>query len=193
MRANLALFYIKWNDQQQSVPDDFGSLYIDNIGEMTSTGLELELTALPVKDLEVSYNLGLTDTEYQTLLLTNADGELQNFEGNKQVFTPAFTSGLTLNYKTSLSDDLDLFVVPKWNLLGKQYFTYYNDLVQDAYSLFHLNLGVKYKSYELSLWGKNLFDTKYLSFAYATSTGAATQVLYGAPPRTFGVTLRANF
>lgn len=192
LRANLALYYIKWNDQQQGIIDGANS-YVDNIGEMTSKGWELELTALPTKGLEISYSFGVADTEYQNLILSDENGVNQNFKGNKQVFTPDYTSTLSLNYSTQLNKAWNMFVVPQWKLLGKQYFNYYNDLVQDPYSLLNLNLGLKYKNYELSLWGKNLADTEFLSFAYATSMASQSQVLYASPPRTFGITLRAKF
>ncbi|MEO9514093.1 MAG: TonB-dependent receptor [Flavobacteriaceae bacterium] len=191
LRANLALFYIKWKDQQQSI--NYPNLYVDNIGELTSKGIELELTALPFKGFEVAYNFGYTDAEYQTLILPDADGVEQNYEGNKQVFTPNFNSTLSLTYNQSLGTNVALYVLPQWKLLGKQYFNYYNDLVQDSFSLFNLNLGIKYKDYEISLWGRNLADTKYLSFAYATSTAVQAPVLYGDSPRTIGITLRAKF
>lgn len=192
LRANMALFYIKWNDQQQSIIEGAGG-YVDNVGEMTSKGIEIELTALPAKGLEIAYNFGLADTEYQTLILPDENGEPQNYAGNKQVFTPDYTSTLSLTYNTKLGKDLSMFVAPQWKLLGKQYMNYYNDLVQSSFSLLNLNLGIKYKNYELSLWGKNLADTKYLSFAYATGSAQQTQVLYASPPRTIGITLRARF
>lgn len=192
LRTNLALYYIKWNDQQQSIIEG-ASGYVDNVGEMTSKGFEIELTAIPVKGLDISYNFGVADTEYQKLILPDASGESQNFKGSKQVFTPAYTSTISLNYNTRLGKELNAFVIPQWKLLGKQYFNYYNDLIQNSFSLLNLNLGIRYKSYELSLWGKNLADTKYLSFAYATSTATQAQVLYASPPRTFGTTLTAKF
>nr|WP_321414784.1 TonB-dependent receptor [uncultured Allomuricauda sp.] len=191
LRANLALFYIKWKDQQQSV--NYPNTYIENVGELSSKGIELEVTALPLKGLEVAYNFGFTDAEYQTLILPDANGVEQNYRGNKQVFTPRFNSTLSLTYNRNLDKNLELYVVPQWKLLGKQYFNYYNDLVQDSFSLFNLNLGLKYKGYEISLWGRNLADTKYLSFAYATSTADQAPVLYGDSPRTLGITLRAKF
>lgn len=168
LRANLALFYIKWNDQQQSIIEGGTVGYVDNVGEMTSKGAELELTALPINGLEIAYNLGFVDAEYQTLILPDENGEAVSFAGNRQVFTPDFTSTLALTYNTELGKDISGFIAPQWKLLGKQYMNYYNDLVQDSFSLLNLNLGLKYRNYELNLWGKNLVDTKYLSFAYAT-------------------------
>lgn len=191
LRANLALFHINWNNQQQNI--NYPNLFIDNVGEMTSKGIELELTALPFKGLEVSYNFGYTDAEYQTLILPDANGVEQNYKGNKQVFTPNFNSSLSLTYNQKLGNDLELYVLPQWKLLGKQYFNYYNDLVQDPFSLFNLNIGVTYKNYEISLWGKNLADTKYLSFAYATNTADQAPVLYGDSPRIIGISLKARF
>lgn len=193
LRANVSLFYIKWNDQQQTITDAATGGYTDNIGEMSSNGAELELTALPVKSLKISYNFGLTHTEYQTLILPDDNKVNKNYKGNHQVFTPVYNSALSLSYNTDIGKNLNLFIVPQWKLLGRQYFNYYNDLVQKPYSLLNLNIGLVYKNYELSLWGKNLTDEKYLSFGFVTVNAAKEPVLYGSNPRTIGFTLKANF
>lgn len=191
LRANAALFYTAWKDQQQTVnvPD----MFTDNLGKLTTKGGELELTALPIKGLEINYNLGVVHSNYQQLFLNDpVTGALKNYEGNKQIFTPDFTSSLSLVYRQPVSHETSLFFIPEWKYFGKQYMTYYNDLVQNPFSLLNATAGIKYHRVELSIWGKNIGNEKYFSFAYATQSAATTPVLL-SNPRTFGVTLSTKF
>ncbi|SHF16770.1 TonB-dependent receptor [Pedobacter caeni] len=190
LRANVALFYTRWKDQQQTltVPENL----IDNIGELTNKGGELELTALPVKGLEVNYNIGVVHTRYEKLLLPVSKTENKDFVGNKQIFTPSFTSSLSATYRYYANDQTSFYVIPEWKYFGKQYMTYYNDLTQNAFSLINISAGIKYRKFELSLWAKNIGEAKYLSFAYATQTAATTPVLIGNP-RTYGSSLKVRF
>lgn len=191
LRVNAAVFYTHWKDQQQnlSLPQN----RVDNVGEMVSTGAELELTGVVIKGLELSYNLGFVHTDYKRLLLPDETGTAnKDFAGNKQIFTPSYTSALSATYRMTLSDKASAYFIPEWKYFGKQYMTYYNDLVQDPFSLLTASAGVKLKCIELSIWGKNLGDARYISFAYATQTAAATPMLVGNP-RTFGASVKVRF
>ncbi|MDQ1087163.1 TonB-dependent receptor [Siphonobacter sp. SORGH_AS_1065] len=190
LRANLALFYVAWKDQQQSVA--FPDLITDNVGKLQNKGLELELTALPLKGLEVNYNLGMVDTKYQSLILSDGAGKNKDYAGNHQIFTPKLSTSLAATYRHTLGQKAALFVTPEWKYLGLQYMNYYNDLIQQPFSLINLNAGVKYGPVEISIWGKNMGDVRYLTFAYATTVKAQSPVAQGAP-RTIGVTLKAGF
>jgi iron complex outermembrane receptor protein len=191
LRANAALFYTDWKDQQQTLMLPQNAT--ENVGRLVNKGAELELTGLLAKGLELNYNLGIVQSEYKTLILPDDSGsDNKNYKGNKQVFTPAFTSAISLSYRYSFNDHSSLYISPEWKYLGKQYMTYYNDLVQDPFSLINASLGFQYRFMEVSLWAKNIGDARYLAFAYATQTRATSPVLLGMP-RTYGVTLKARF
>jgi len=191
LRANAALFYTDWKDQQQTLMLPQNAT--ENVGHLVNKGAELELTGLLAKGLELNYNLGVVQSEYKTLILPDDSGsDNKNYKGNKQVFTPAFTSAISLSYRYSFNDHSSLYVSPEWKYLGKQYMTYYDDLVQDPFSLVNASLGFQYRFMEISLWAKNISNARYLAFAYATQTGATSPVLLGMP-RMYGVTLKARF
>ena len=191
LRANASLFYTNWKDQQQTLMLPANA--IENVGKLINEGAELELTFLPLKGLEVNYNLGIVHSDYKTLILPDpVDSVNKNYRGNKQVYTPSFTSALSLNYHYTISDQWSFFITPEWKYLGKQYMTYYNDLVQDPFSLINASVGVRYRFMELSIWSKNIGDARYISFAYATQPGVSTPLLLGMP-RTYGITLKASF
>lgn len=190
LRANVALFYTNWRDQQQTL--NLPEIAIQNVGKMKNRGFEVELTGIPVKGLEVSYNFGYVHSEFDALILPDENGANKDYKGNKQVFTPAFTSSLGFTYQYDINAQWSMYVRPEWKLLGKQYMTYYNDLVQDAFSLVNASIGVKYAQFELSAWGKNLTDARYIAYAYATQTRATTPLLLGTP-LTWGVSLKTRF
>lgn len=192
LRINAAIFHTYWKDQQQALA--LPEIIVQNIGELTNTGAEVEVTSLLTKDLELRYNFGWIYSDYKVLYLPDAanPGENINGKGNKQIFTPSFTSALSLAYHKNLNNNWSLFVIPEWKLLGKQYMTYYNDLEQNSFNLVNANIGIKYQKLELSLWGKNLTDSRYISFIYATQTRATSPALIGAP-RTYGILLRTRF
>ena len=191
LRANFTAFYTHWKDQQQTLMTP--EMRIANIGEMYSRGLELELTGLLVKNLEIRYNFGLVNTKYNKLLLLDETGTNNvNYKGNKQVFTPDLSSALSVTYWGKISKNVGFFVLPEWKYLGKQYMTYYNDLVQNPFHLVNVNAGIKYKYYEFKLWAKNIMDNRYISFAYANYRGNNSPILLGLPT-TYGVSAKVSF
>ncbi|MDT4876545.1 hypothetical protein FQZ97_1119860 [compost metagenome] len=135
----------------------------------------------------------MINTGYDKLLLTDETGaDNADYKGNRQVLTPDFSSALSLSYTGRITKDLSYFVIPEWKYLGKQYMTYYNDLVQDPFHLLNANAGLRYKNYEARFWAKNITDSQYLSFAYANYRMENSPVAFGLP-KTYGVNLKVTF
>lgn len=184
--VNVALFYIKVTDVQVPtlvIPDAI--TITKNAGELTSKGIDVQFSATPVKGFQFDYNFGVNDASYDKLNLSQ-DGDETNLEGNKQIFTPAFTSMAALQYGY-MAGPVKLTVRGEWMMLGDQYFDLPNTIKQDSYSLFNVRVGAAYDRYELMFWGRNLGDEHYIAYAYnfgATHLG---------DPRTYGLTFRANF
>lgn len=183
---NLSLFYIKVTDVQIPtlvLPDAI--TVTRNAGKLTSKGIDLQVSTTPVKNLQFDYSLGVTDATYQKLNLSQ-DGDATDLKGNKQIFTPAFTSMAALQYGYSFGP-VKVTARGEWMMLGKQYFDLPNSIEQDAYSVFNIRAGAAYDRFELMFWGRNLGDEHYIAYAYnfgATHLG---------DPRNYGMTFRVNF
>ncbi len=182
---NAVLFYSRVTDVQVPtliLPD--AVTVIRNTGRLSSKGGELEIKAQALKGLEVMYDLGITDATYEELEIAE-EGEEVNLEGKQQIFTPEFTSMLALQYKKQLrkSNNFSLFVRGEWKALGKQYFDLANTIEQESYSLFNSHMGSTFKNRKLTIWGRNLFNKRYISYAY--DFGA----VHLGNPATFGVSL----
>lgn len=189
LRLNIAGFYTNVTDAQVPtlvLPEAI--IITRNAGKLTSKGAELELAATPVKGLEIAYNFGYTKAEYSELVLA-ANGEQVTLKGNRQIFTPNVTSMLAVQYGYDLGSakKLKLIARGEWRYLGSQYFDLANQLKQDAYSLFNARIGLSSRRWELSLWGRNLGDKKYIDYAY--NFGAARL----GNPKTYGISVRVNF
>jgi len=189
IRVNAALFYTQVRNGQIPVlvmPE--AQTLIRNAAKMESKGVELELLALPVKDLELAYNFGYTDAYYKDLTLADDEGN-KDLSGNNQVFTPGTTSNLSLQYSYRLprAASCQLFARFEYRNIGKQYFNLSNTIYQNTYEILNSRLGVRYKKVELSVWAANITDKKYISYAY--DFGA----VHLGEPRTYGLTIRTNF
>lgn len=189
LRANLSFFYTLVSDAQVPtliLPDAI--TITRNAGKLDAKGVELELSSIPAKGLELDYNFGYTDAKYKTLKVAQ-NGSEQNYDGNRQVFTPSTTSALAAQYSYALpgKQDLKLVVRGEWMAIGKHYFDLANTISQKPYSLFNTQFGITAKNYDLLFWVRNIADEKYISYAY--DFGA----VHLGDPRTFGVTLTGRF
>jgi iron complex outermembrane receptor protein len=189
LRINASAFYIKVSDAQVPALVLPQALTITkNAGELTSQGVELEISATPYKAFQIDYNLGYTDAQYNKLLLPNGGTEV-NLEGNRQLFTPEVTSMLAIQYNPQVAEwqSLQFVIRAEYIALGEQYFDLANTIRQGSYNLYNVRTGVAGDNFEVMFWLRNLTDTKYISYAYdfgGTHLG---------DPRNYGVTLRYMF
>jgi len=153
---------------------------------LNNYGAEVELSATPVRGLDMIYNAGYTHSRYQTLELSQ-NGSSTDLAGKHQIFTPDLTSLLAVQYARMLGRDLRAFVRGEWRLTGTTYFDLANNIRQSPYSLFNMRCGLDIRKFELSVWGRNLGDKKYISYAY--DFGA----WHLGDPATWGVSIRTSF
>lgn len=189
IRWNLSAFYSTVRDiqvPQLILPEAF--VVTTNEGELRSMGLESEFTALMGNNLMLTWNAGVTDAEFEELLIAGEQGN-ESFEGNKQLFTPEFTSNLIVQYNKTIdsSRDIQLLARAEWMWLGTTYFDLQNQLKQDPYHLVNARLGAQKGPVGLALWARNVLDTRYVDYAY--NFGAA----HLGDPATYGVSIRVDF
>lgn len=185
LHANLSVFLTNITGVQVPtlvLPDAI--TIIRNAGKLQSKGVELELSAAPVKGLQINYNFGYTDASYTNLKLSQ-NGASVNLDGKKQIYTPDVTSMLAVQYSYNIGtrQRLKLVIRGEWVYLGKQYFDLSNNISQDPFSLLNTRFGIASKHIDLMFWGRNLGGKKYISYAY--DFGA----VHLGDPKTYGVTL----
>jgi len=159
-----------------------------NAGKLNSKGIELELHTKMVKHLEVEYNFGYTHSRYKVLKLPK-NGTEEDFSGNRQIFSPSFTSMMASQYTFILKSKLplQLSLRGEWLALGCHYFDLANTIKQPGYSLFNTLISIKRKKTTLTFWTRNITGKKYILYAYDFGG------IHLGNPRVFGVTLKWKF
>lgn len=190
LKLNLTAFYLEQHNQQISTSMNGVDELILNVGEMHNKGAELEVTALPVKGLQIDWNASYSHARYTSLLLYDATaGAVVNYKGDQPINTPPVTSMLAAQYTYDFSGSkqkLAAYVRGEYRYIDKFYFDFVNGLSQPASSLFNAKAGITTKNYELNFWARNIFDKKYVAY------GSFGTFLLGSPA-TYGITLIAKF
>jgi iron complex outermembrane receptor protein len=185
LQATAVLFLLKWKDQQLGAFDPTTQqLLIVNTGRSTIKGAELEVSALPAPRLRFDWALGVIGARYDKLNLSYS-GAPTTLDGNRQPFTPKFTSMLAAEHTTRLgrpSQGRALALRADWRVVGEQFFDLRNKNRQGTYSLLGAQASVALDPVTITVWGRNLGDKRFKVY------GSNDLVLLG-DPRTVGVTL----
>ncbi|MCD8539973.1 MAG: hypothetical protein LRY55_09545, partial [Leadbetterella sp.] len=129
------------------------------------------------------------------------NGNEQELAGNTFRLTSKYTfsAGLDLNFPYGQKNN-NLYIRPSYAYKSKLYFENTNreDLSQEGYGLAHLNVGTRLYGkgkayYEVGLFGKNIFDKKYIIDAGNTGDAIRMPSFIGGTRATFGIQLKAGF
>ena len=198
-RLNAALFYYDYTNQQ-FINVVGVSNFLENAGGSEILGFEAEFTWAMTERLIVNLGLGLLDTEYTELELSdtrtlNDPDDTVDLAGNELISAPKMSGNISLDYDVLNLDSGYLTANLNANYQSKQWYSAYNEkgsyenIKQDAYAV--VNGRVSWRaadeSYSVSLWGKNLADKEYDGYAINLQAGFGFDYFQQAPPRTYGV------
>jgi iron complex outermembrane recepter protein len=184
LRANLAIFYMDYQDLQLFRLDP--QLRLVTFTEDTvNTGVELEILAAPADGLEVGLNVAYLSAE--------VDGGLN--DGGQLPRSPEYSFGGFGQYSWAVAGgSLSLRADFKWTDDYRTEIPYYNDRpnwrITEIESFALLDARAAYtledRNLEFAVWGKNLTDETYpMHIIPFLGNGFAIF----APPRTYGVTV----
>jgi iron complex outermembrane receptor protein len=182
LRMNLALFHIDWTDMQVEIPTAGGTaVYIDNAGEASSQGVELEVAVRPVPGLEILAGGAYTDAQYE-----DYTSGANVYDDKRIMDSPEYTLHIGVTYRF----DNGFFINGKYAHFGEIYFDPANTRSQKNYGLADAKIGYETEHFDIYVYGKNLFDQDYV-----TRASEVNNTWYGraGAPRTFGVMLTTRF
>ncbi|OFX34801.1 MAG: hypothetical protein A2W90_24450 [Bacteroidetes bacterium GWF2_42_66] len=187
--ANLAFFYIDWSNQQiyQTVPSGTGSM-LTNAGKSESKGVELELKALPAKNLETWFSFGYNDAKF----IEYVKDAKTDYSGNYLPYVPRYSFNIGGNYTAEFNKcwlDRMRFQL-SYQGFGKNYWLETNTAWQDYYGLLNHRISFEKKNLVLSFWGKNILGANYNAFYFNALGNSYAQP--GKPAR-IGVSLKVTF
>lgn len=188
---NATVFQIDWTDMQTSRSFDCGFGFRENVGQATSQGIELELTAKPMDNLTLSAGGSYTDSTLdQDVPNLNAEA------GDPAPFVPKLLLSGSAEYSRPISDDIEGFVYASAQYIDDRGTEFdsgnANYREMKGYTTANFRIGVNWQDLEVSLFGNNLFDSRGVvrsSRRPPFDPDASIRV----QPRTLGVTVRTHF
>lgn len=197
LRFNIAGFFSKYKDiQLTSVrADSTGNLILvtENAGRAETRGVEIELTAIPARGLNVTASLGYLDAKY-TSLNPGATITLNT----KFVKAPEWTTGASLSYTFELSPEAgDLTLRGDWTMRSDYFNEPTNSTIidQDGFSLFNARIAWTSpgERFEIALFGTNLTDKRYIVSGLSSATSFGLEEANFGRPREWGLSARYKF
>ncbi|MBU2929740.1 TonB-dependent receptor [Winogradskyella psychrotolerans] len=188
LKVNLTAFYFQQKDQQLTTTTDGAVYATQNIGDMDNYGLELEVSILPIKNLQIDWTASTSHSEYKKLELFDANSFTTiDYKGNQAIYTPKYQSMVAAQYSVPFpksKHNISAFVRGEFKYIGEYQLDFENSNSQDAYSLINTRFGISSNHLDLAFWVRNLTDERYLSWGYGS-------YMLGSP-RMWGVTLTAK-
>jgi outer membrane receptor protein involved in Fe transport len=191
IQANVGVFYIDWTNIQLNRFTPSGIGYIDNAGDATSKGGELELTALPLDWLQFGTSISYTDARLQSV-----KPSFPYKPGDELPGTPKFTAFTYAQLSTDrLFGGRYTYLRFEHRHASDQQGTLINNaaLASDPYDVFNVRAGLEFERVQITLAVDNVTNEDALlvrnapSLAYPQGSGSR---LY---PRKIGLTVGVDF
>ncbi|MGI9202901.1 MAG: TonB-dependent receptor, partial [Woeseiaceae bacterium] len=197
LRLNASLFFMDYSDLQVvrfgPVPNSvFGTFQTTNIGSADITGLEVDFLWYASENFSISGNYAYLDTETNGLTLNTFAGPA-DFSGLALRQSPENSFNIIANYELRAENG-------DWNFRAQfshtddqhvDYPSFTETIIEDADLL---DASVRWVSpesrYEVTLWGKNLTDERYVKHSYRIGPGS---IGVWSDPLTVGVTGLVHF
>jgi iron complex outermembrane receptor protein len=188
---NVAAFYIDWSNLQLNVPNPLvpAQLYIANVGNAASAGVEFDAAARPAPGVDVFGSLGFTHATF-------SDGSRAlglDISGNDVPNTPDYTASVGVQYGRALSAVWTFYGRGEVSLSGAFSYDETNAQGQDAYALANFRGGIRSKRFFAEGWVRNAFDTTYIPVALRLDFAPSGFIGETGPPRTFGLSAGVTF
>ncbi len=173
--VNGALFYMDIDDMQvtESV---YPWRYVTNAGTAASYGVELEAQAKITPQFTMTASVGYTNVAFDEY-----KDDMGDYSDNRPPDVPEYTFAIGGQYRA----DNGLYVGVDLLGNGEMYLERTNTYKRDAYQLMNAKIGYEAESWDVYLYGKNIFDKDYSS--------EGPQFINYSSPREIGLKLTYRF
>ena len=190
LSLDAAVFYMHTRDQQiaRFAASGLGRQMV-NAGKSRSFGGEMSLTWHPVEALALMANYGYTNAKFTEYAVSD---EI-NYSGNYLPYVPQHTVNVDAAYTFNINGGnvlRNLTIGANYTGTGKIYWTEDNIATQNFYSLLGARVSLGGKWADLSVWAKNLTNTKYNTFYFVSASRGFEQ--HGRPFQ-IGIDLKLKF
>ncbi|MES3021494.1 MAG: TonB-dependent receptor plug domain-containing protein [Pseudomonadota bacterium] len=186
-----ALFSTKWKDIQIQTSANGFNFFV-NGSTATSQGAEASLVYYPLKGLSLRASAGYTRAE-----LSSDAPAAGGRDGDALPFVPELTSSLSGNYRWQLADSWTASLGGNITFTGERRsdFSQRGAVDVPSFTTVGLNAGIENAKWRLSLYGKNLNDTRGIVFLKSLSLAPNGNPFAAGlvAPRTIGMDLTYKF
>lgn len=198
LHLDFSAFYMKVKNQQLSVMAGnygFGRMMV-NAGKSHSCGIEAALRGqLANGNIDWMLNYGYTHAVFDEY--TDGEGEKTvSYKDKKVPYVPTHTLSAMADYRLAFNSKLlrNMVFGANVNMQGKTYWDNGNTYSQDIYAVLGGHIAFDFGIMQLNIWGKNLTDTNYNTFAVDNAaTGKREYFAQRGNPFQCGVDLSFRF
>lgn len=185
LQINGAVYYLDWTDMQTAaVLPACGANWVQNAGEATNKGAEIELVAYPSRNLILRLNGAWTDARLnEDIILLGAR------DGDRIPGVPEFAFGGSLTWFFDAPFETTGTARVDYQYVGSSpnAYTYFSTPSEiPSYSLVNVRLGFVKGRWQVTLFAENLLDER----AIITVHDGPERWVTTARPFTFGISLR---
>jgi iron complex outermembrane recepter protein len=224
LRTNLAVFFAKQSNTQRIVnaliPPATLTQFVTNTGKVNAKGFEFEVTALPVRSLEITGSLAYLDAKYVKGSRTENVGTaaapvLVDRSGEPVTQAPKWTANIGATQKVDVGFGelafhadyaylakraMDASTVRSIAQGGTQAAINATAIANQAsiirgYGLLNgrISLQIEEPNLEIAIWGRNLTNQPWFTNVFNSYTGLGATVQYQGAPRTYGASATIKF
>ncbi len=188
LRINAAAFYAIWQHIQADLTRSTGLAFTANLGSVRNAGVDLDLTYVPVRGLEILANASLSNP------VLREDQTLAPGTTSRLPRVPKFSGLVAARYQQPVSDTLSVYGSARLEFTGRTNLGQGmgRGIISKPYAIFDAEAGARRGPWDLSLYVDNLFDCGANTFAFGNpfNFGQLGQV---TPPRPRTIGLRLGW
>jgi iron complex outermembrane recepter protein len=196
---NIDGYVINWSNMQVSGRTPNGAFaFITNAGAARVKGAELDLTAVPLENLQITADASVLRaalTENQASPNVLGPG----VKGDEIPYVPRFTGGLSVQYTSAITSFFNGMVRIDASYVGQSHSEFNNsnhfDTALPAYSLTNVRAGVEgtRRDWGVYLYANNVFNKNAIVDSAASAISLGQNLVQSARPRTYGLNFRKSF
>jgi len=195
---NVTGFFQQISDYQLNAFNGFNFI-TNNIPDVISQGVEIELNTQPMEGLNINAGAVYTDAYYDSTVVFNTLDPIPNTvnAGDPLSFAPEWVVTGAIAYRVPITANLGalFYVDGRWNSEYRTQ-TLGRDSVTDneSFAVFNgrIGIGPENERWSVELFGQNLTDEFYYVGGFAPPL-QNSRVVFPNEPRTYGVSLRLQY
>ena len=214
LRVNAAAFYMDWSDMHVGflVPQlggDIGGTVISNAESAFSKGVEVSVTALPVDNLIVNFNVGYLKAELEKATVFIRDNVCNHrppstecnhvLDGETTPMSPEWTMSADAEYTFNINPTYDGFARVEWTYRDTVDRPQVEDLIKadefpwrvPSYDFFNVRAGVRHKNFTVTGYAENVFNSHFYQNAYRKAWGGGVSLEPSL--RSYGIRVRYTY